>query len=89
MKYGKAELGDRTLVSCRIRNHADPFSKNLGAQVDALLPALETFHSGSSINETLDLLLSASSAAEEGAEKTAGMRAKYVFFFQINFCLIF
>jgi hypothetical protein len=49
--------------------------------VDALLPALEHLqsHPKTSINEILDELLAASAVAEEGAEKTAGMRARFPF----------
>ena len=47
--------------------------------MDALLPALEylDLHSKSCINEILDELLAACEVAEEGAEKTAGMRARF------------
>ena len=47
-------------------------------QIDALFPALERFDSlpKSTMNETLDSLLAACSAAEEGAAQTTGMIAK-------------
>lgn len=49
--------------------------------MDALLPALEhlQFDSKNCINEILDELLAACEVAEEEAEKTAGMRARFPF----------
>jgi hypothetical protein len=56
--------------------------------VDSLLPALEhlQFHSKNCINEILDELLAACEVAEEEAEKTAGMRARFPFKIKQWYC---
>lgn len=51
-----------------------------------MMPAIEKFKSHdhtAKINDILDALLSASSAAEEGALKTAEMKARYAQFNQL------